>query len=45
MKQITRLAIKPYTKRFTAIEDKINEIVDAYNVITKPVIKGGRKKK
>ncbi len=30
-KQIKRLAIKPYTKRFTAIQDKINELVDAHN--------------
>lgn len=30
-KQIKRLAIKPYTKRFTAIENKINELVDAHN--------------
>lgn len=35
MTQIKKLAIKPYTKRFTAIENKINELVDASNAKTK----------
>lgn len=34
-KQIKTLAIKPYTKRFTAIQNKINELVDAHNGPTK----------
>lgn len=38
MTQIKKLAIKPYTKRFTAIQDKVNELVEAHNA------KEGKKK-